>query len=370
MNSLNKQLRFALLALAASTANPAQAGENAFSSIDKLPAHYAGADCSAVVRKLKSFNVAKSEFETSAAYRDRIHALAGRKLDGTRSFAEPLAFVQSDGTIESTYAADEAVLNMRVTWGATIQTIGGEYYGGSIVSARSLGSDKVTLSNAFGAKVRGTESTWTACTLAFANNRLLDHPRNEIAVSVPMTAAEARAAKQQLALLYVGTVAAPYLGSYTAYSKATMSNPHTTAWGGDSVVLNLSEIWLFNRATGKVYQKVPVSASGTATVAAGQARPAVRAPVKHGGSVDMDNCKPAYPASSKRHEETGRVSLSFLVSPAGQLVTSMVVRSSGFRDLDMAARDALSKCTFHAELENGIPVDTWVDVDYVFDLPG
>ena len=399
MSSLNKTVRFVLLVLTASIASLVHAGNDgaikspkqadtrsqldsaaqgnpsSFSSIDKLPPHYSGSDCFAIVRKLKSFNVAKSEFETSASYSDRMNALGSRKLDGARTFAEPLAFVASDSMIESMYVADEGFLDVTAKWGDTSQTIAGRRYPGSIVSERSAGVNSVTLSNAFGATVRGTESRRTVCTLVFANNRSFDEDRDAISALIPMTPAEAKAAKQQLALLYVGTIASPYLGTYVASHTATLDDPHKVTWNGDSLVVNLSEVWLFNRATGKVYKKVPVASTETATASAGpaakvtsQAIPSVPAPTKHGGTVDVNNCKPAYPAISKRLEETGTVTLSFWVSPAGQVVESRLVRSTGFRNLDIAAREALSKCTFHAALENGVPVDTWVDVKYSFDL--
>jgi len=87
-----------------------------------------------------------------------------------------------------------------------------------------------------------------------------------------------------------------------------------------------------------------------------------------GGTVDMSNCKPQYPGSSRRNEETGRVTLRFTVSPTGRVVSAYVHRSSGFRDLDQAAREALSKCTFHAAIIDGKAVATRIEVPYVFDL--
>lgn len=90
--------------------------------------------------------------------------------------------------------------------------------------------------------------------------------------------------------------------------------------------------------------------------------------IVHGGSVDIiPSCKPEYPKASRRNEETGRVTLSFMVSPQGQVLSSHVARSTGFRDLDRAASDALSKCTFHAAMVDEKAVTTRVDVQYSFD---
>ena len=88
----------------------------------------------------------------------------------------------------------------------------------------------------------------------------------------------------------------------------------------------------------------------------------------HGGSADMDSCKPAYPVKSKEREETGTVALSFRISPEGSVVDSKIVRSTGFRTLDKAANDAIAGCIFHPAVEKGVAVDTWVDVQYSFRL--
>jgi hypothetical protein len=80
-----------------------------------------------------------------------------------------------------------------------------------------------------------------------------------VSALVPMTPAEAKAAKQRLALMYIGTIAPPFLGIYEDSHKATLDDPHQISWRGDSVVLNPSEVWVFNRTTGSVYKKVAVA---------------------------------------------------------------------------------------------------------------
>jgi len=48
-----------------------------------------------------------------------------------------------------------------------------------------------------------------------------------------------------------------------------------------------------------------------------------------------------YPSSSRRMKEEGTVTVSFLLTPTGDLVTLSVAASSGFPDLDDAALDAV-----------------------------
>jgi len=52
-----------------------------------------------------------------------------------------------------------------------------------------------------------------------------------------------------------------------------------------------------------------------------------------------------YPASSRRMKEEGTVTVSFLLTSAGDLVTLSVASSSGFPDLDDAALDAVRKAS-------------------------
>eukprot|EP01030_Chromulinospumella_sphaerica_P011108 gene11108-10909_t len=56
----------------------------------------------------------------------------------------------------------------------------------------------------------------------------------------------------------------------------------------------------------------------------------------------MSTCaKPEYPKSSLRNEETGVTTVSFLIGVDGSVMESKVTKSSGFRDLDKAAQNAL-----------------------------
>ena len=70
--------------------------------------------------------------------------------------------------------------------------------------------------------------------------------------------------------------------------------------------------------------------------------------------VDPSSCeKPDYPSASKRLMEEGTVQLRFLVGVDGKVIESVVEKSSGFRRLDEAARDGLSKCTFKPSVKEG-----------------
>jgi periplasmic protein TonB len=85
-------------------------------------------------------------------------------------------------------------------------------------------------------------------------------------------------------------------------------------------------------------------------------------------SFDAKNCKAEYPKASLMNEEQGTVSMSFLVSAAGDVKDSKIEKSSGFKNLDKAAIKSLSACKFKPGTKDGAPAETWTKVDYAWKL--
>ncbi|MGO4379633.1 energy transducer TonB [Pseudoduganella sp. RAF19] len=85
-------------------------------------------------------------------------------------------------------------------------------------------------------------------------------------------------------------------------------------------------------------------------------------------SFDAKTCKADYPKASLMNEEQGTVSMSFLVSPGGDVKDSKVDKSSGFKNLDKAAIKAISACKFKPGTKDGAPAETWTKVDYAWKL--
>ena len=103
------------------------------------------------------------------------------------------------------------------------------------------------------------------------------------------------------------------------------------------------------------------------------AQPAPPAPpatgVRTPAVVDFSTCaKPEWPKSSLRNEETGTVTLSFLIATDGHVAESKVVKSSGFRDLDKAAQTGISRCKFKPATVDGKPQEGWQQMQYVWTL--
>ena len=93
--------------------------------------------------------------------------------------------------------------------------------------------------------------------------------------------------------------------------------------------------------------------------------PAAPGPVRTAAVVDARGCpKPPYPPASLRANETGIVSLNFLIDVDGRVLESKVQRSSGFKRLDEAARAGLGLCKFQPATVDGRPERTWSRIDY------
>ena len=85
--------------------------------------------------------------------------------------------------------------------------------------------------------------------------------------------------------------------------------------------------------------------------------------------ADASGCaKPNYPAAAARNGDTGTVTLALLVGLDGRVTSSRVQKSSGSRELDRAAVNALSLCQFKPGMNNGVPEAGWAQIAYVWSL--
>jgi protein TonB len=85
--------------------------------------------------------------------------------------------------------------------------------------------------------------------------------------------------------------------------------------------------------------------------------------------ADPNGCaKPDYPANAARNGETGTVTLALLVGTDGKVTSSRIQKSSGHRELDKAAVNALSMCRFKPATNNGTPEAGWAQIAYVWSL--
>ena len=82
----------------------------------------------------------------------------------------------------------------------------------------------------------------------------------------------------------------------------------------------------------------------------------------------VDGEKPDYPSTARTKGWEGTVRLQILVNTAGRVEEVRVVASSGYAELDTAARQAVQSWRFSPALQNGSPVAAWATLPIVFDL--
>lgn len=78
--------------------------------------------------------------------------------------------------------------------------------------------------------------------------------------------------------------------------------------------------------------------------------------------------KVAYPIEALRNREQGTVILSVLVGADGTVLSVEIEKSSGSRNLDRAAREAVAKWRFHPATRNGVAHSAWASVPVTFNL--
>jgi protein TonB len=78
--------------------------------------------------------------------------------------------------------------------------------------------------------------------------------------------------------------------------------------------------------------------------------------------------QPPYPLGARQRGEEGTVVLETTVTAEGTPTRVSVISSSGFADLDHAARKALQRAGFHPATEDGRPVEARAHITIVFRL--
>ena len=85
--------------------------------------------------------------------------------------------------------------------------------------------------------------------------------------------------------------------------------------------------------------------------------------------ADANGCAlPDYPAAAARRGDTGTTTLALLVGADGRVSSSRIEQSSGSRDLDRAAINALTLCTFKPATNNGVAEAGWAKLAFVWKL--
>ncbi len=84
--------------------------------------------------------------------------------------------------------------------------------------------------------------------------------------------------------------------------------------------------------------------------------------------LESNQCRPVYPRDAVLRREQGVVKMQFTVGANGTLVGSAIVKSSGYRELDQAALQALIHCRFKPAYRGGTPVQAAFVMEYRWQL--
>ncbi|WP_082797957.1 energy transducer TonB [Collimonas arenae] len=83
--------------------------------------------------------------------------------------------------------------------------------------------------------------------------------------------------------------------------------------------------------------------------------------------VNLSSCqKPEYPKPSLAANETGAVVVSLHVSKEGRVLETRLESSSGHPLLDSATTSAFSQCDFTPASVDGIAVDSWTRMKFIW----
>jgi hypothetical protein len=219
-----------------------------------LPAGYRGHSCREITRILKLSNPQKDEFESSTAYKERVAHLESDVLYGSITGSSIVAFTSERPVTSVTYNADTE--GMQVTYftsGSLSTRVGSNFVQSVLVESRITDSKEYVGENGYGKKVNVHQTSHSACAVAFSNvNTITRQVTLPHSFFFKVPADYARTLKENIGVLYVGTIKAPFLAQYVNYIKPTIDNPTELIYSGDAVVIQLSKIVLYDITTGKM----------------------------------------------------------------------------------------------------------------------
>ena len=200
----------------------------------------------------------KSEFETTAQWRQRLEALKLRPIIGGMNAQSIWAFTVL--FTKSTYDADRQVLDVFVD----VSLNEGR---ATIIAKLDSKEDSSYLgTNAFGAvrDVSRSESTFHGISLTNSSSFVLVkhkedvriYERTAFAVSVQIAADNAKELKDKLAALVVCRLTDPFVEHRDTYEPATFRSPYSTTHHFRNVVAQAIELWIFDQSSGTVYAKI------------------------------------------------------------------------------------------------------------------
>ncbi len=111
------------------------------------------------------------------------------------------------------------------------------------------------------------------------------------------------------------------------------------------------------------------TASHSEAVATDSSQKTAGPPNRAASTQSRSGCSaPVYPEESALNGDEGTTTLALLIGEDGKVLDAKIERSSGFSDLDRAARKALVLCTFQPATSNGQPQQSWAKLSWKWQL--
>ena len=231
---------------------PSYASQDFNASVEKLPANFTGNDCELLGEKLRGMDLSKGEFETSAAYKARIDSLGDTPLVGTLLIGSAVAFVPEDSAY-STYDADTSTMRLRLPAETANVRVGTNYVASAALKERETSAESYSASNAYGKTVNVRKAFYKTCAVGFTNiDQIRDRRQFLRDIAFNIDPSEAKAIGKNIRIAYVGKLAAPYYAKYSRYLEPKIDSPYEAFWTGDTVLINLSQLIVFDKISGKI----------------------------------------------------------------------------------------------------------------------
>ena len=245
-STLDRETKAALPGYLQASFNPSQ---------DSLPKNFKGNSCRAIAKALIPFKAEKDAFETSAAYEMRAGKIREEKLYGNVRANSLLAFVDPINIDWRSYDPDsqKMTVNKSILFSQKIWDNGPANRAVDL-DAKKEYSKAYIAKTGFGETINATSILYNVCAVAFEN---LDISKDsDISSSFEVAPEIARKLKGNLRALYIGKLTTPFMGEYHRYADATVIDPVQLMSGGDIIVINLEQVWLFDSETGTILSKM------------------------------------------------------------------------------------------------------------------
>jgi hypothetical protein len=239
-------------------------GQSFSSDWQKVPVGFQGDDFEQIYKIVsRSPNLKdKSEFETTADYQRRITdlskiALPNKSADSVLVFAYRPTRIEYSRFFTAKYDADTQNLQISITAESVrylskserVEFV--EIMTGPAKDAQLKSLGTYEGSNAYGTTRTIEKSLMSYHSVGVSNFKSLQ--RLNFALSVPPS--KAKEIKENLAILYVGKLVTPFFALDASSLKPTINRPRDVLIGNHILTMNLSEIWLYNGATGEIISK-------------------------------------------------------------------------------------------------------------------